>query len=472
MADRSFEQQVREELSGLRISPDDAVWTGIESALRKEKKRRFIWLLFVSGMFAGLIVAGYFYTTGRQDTSSFVKNNVQSRNSITLQHDSISQTTEGISEQQIHKEQITGASGKEQAQAVTTPIIMKPSIKFLTRKDEAISSNGNQPVVKGTVHSIKTKEADKLFSDKEDIAVSGQEKIVQPSVSSVESSTASKDSLVNEKISALLSQKTSDSSADKRLAVASAPDKKQISKSKKWQWSFHAAIGYGKPVAPFIIVRKTYTAANNSGLPATGGQLSNNTAEPVVQGKPALQAGMEISRPLGKKMRWGIVLDYQLYQTSTQTGSRVDSTAFFASYSAYSNNGYYYMLGSSSVYRSFYHMLYTGVNLYRNSRFFQLPSRWQAGMGVQMLVATNALLYDVNSGRLFSDNSLLAKIQPQVSLGFDVALGKHSGVYVGPSVQYTVSRLSRTGAADKHLFFAGAKLSWLLPEKKKKRSAQ
>ena len=284
----------------------------------------------------------------------------------------------------------------------------------------------------------------------------------------MESRTASKDSLVNEKTSALLSQKTNDSSADKRLAVASAPDKKQISKSKKWQWSFHAAIGYGKPVAPFTIVRKTYAAANNSGLPATGGQLSNNNAEPVVQGKRALQAGVEISRPLGKKMRWGIVLDYQLYQTSTQTGSRVDSTAYFALYSAYSNNGYYYATGSSNVYRSWYHMVYTGMNLYRNSRFFQLPSRWQAGMGVQMLVATNALLYDANSGRLFSDNSLLAKIQPQVSLGFDVALGKHSSVYAGPSVQYTVSRLSTTGAADKHLFFAGAKLSWLLPEKNKK----
>ena len=177
MADRSFEQQVREELSGLRISPDAAVWTGIESALRKEKKRRFIWLLFVSGILAGLIVAGYFYTTGKQDASSLVKNNVQPRKLITLQHDSISQTTEGISEQQIHKEQITGASGKEQAQAVTTPIILKPSIKFLAKKDEAISSTGNQPAVKDTVHSIKTKEADELVSGKKNMVAPGQENL-------------------------------------------------------------------------------------------------------------------------------------------------------------------------------------------------------------------------------------------------------------------------------------------------------
>ena len=46
MSDKSFEQQVKEELSDLRIKPNAAVWESVSASLQKERKRRWaIWLL-------------------------------------------------------------------------------------------------------------------------------------------------------------------------------------------------------------------------------------------------------------------------------------------------------------------------------------------------------------------------------------------------------------------------------------------
>lgn len=46
MPDRSFEQQVQEELADLRIQPGTASWQVVETSLKKERKRRWLlWLL-------------------------------------------------------------------------------------------------------------------------------------------------------------------------------------------------------------------------------------------------------------------------------------------------------------------------------------------------------------------------------------------------------------------------------------------
>ncbi|MEO8174565.1 MAG: hypothetical protein ABI581_15830 [Sediminibacterium sp.] len=51
MADKSFEQQVKNELSALRMKPADSVWLVVEKELQQERKRRYIiWLFLLAGL--------------------------------------------------------------------------------------------------------------------------------------------------------------------------------------------------------------------------------------------------------------------------------------------------------------------------------------------------------------------------------------------------------------------------------------
>ncbi|MGV3595287.1 MAG: hypothetical protein ACO1NK_08555, partial [Sediminibacterium sp.] len=46
MPNKSFEEQVREELSGLRINPNNVVWQSVAASLEQKRRRRWaIWLL-------------------------------------------------------------------------------------------------------------------------------------------------------------------------------------------------------------------------------------------------------------------------------------------------------------------------------------------------------------------------------------------------------------------------------------------
>lgn len=465
MADRSFEQQVREELSDLRISPDTAVWTGIEAALQKERKRRMLWLFLLLGILVGAGMGGYFFTGSLE------------------MHPGIEKAERITAAGRNEKKQILSPQAKEPLPETAPNAAIKESSSVVTGagrnntvKTSDVPGMGNRymaivpALIKGGQSQGQQQGKVSILSVHEtvDSATNFKEvwaKADSLSVSSQKENTSLVPSAKHDidPVKAITQDKD-----EVKTAVADTP--KRMKKQHAWQWAVHAAAGYGKPVNPVSIgVKHTALAGSISTPPSGGGLGTYYTSEPAVNSKTAFQLGIEMSRPLGKKFRLALTLDYQLYQTETQAGNRIDSTTYFANYAAYNNNGYYYTSGNSSRYHSSYHFLYTGAVLYRQSKLFgMVPLRWQLGAGLQWLIHTNALVFDAGTGRLFSDNSLLAKIQPQVSLGFDMALDRKSSIYLGPSIQYTLLKLSSSGAADKHLFFAGAKVSVALPEKKKK----
>ncbi len=74
MSDKSFEQQVREELSDLRMKPNAAVWESVAASLQKERKRR--WALWMVVLLTAIAGATFWWQMGETTTDKLTSNTV------------------------------------------------------------------------------------------------------------------------------------------------------------------------------------------------------------------------------------------------------------------------------------------------------------------------------------------------------------------------------------------------------------
>ncbi len=476
MADRSFEQQVHKELAGLRIKPDDAVWINIEAALNKEKKRRFLWIFFLLAGLSGLTFLWAYLNwnsvavVSKADHSVAVTPSINPSKNIdnhnTAQKDN--QKPESVPGQ---KNDWNGNENKQPVKEWISDKLKKdksPVSDFGYTDSKKLDNTVTGETPPKNNNSPKKSLGDAIIRSSQITMISEAGLQTEKSEERMEKQDIQKEtSAIHAQITDTLSLVNKTESVGKDSSGIET--KSKLLSKKKWQWGMHAGLGKGNTIDGLNPSQKN--ALVNSALSAPGGgsQALPLISAPQINGAFSFQAGVEISRQIGKRNRLTFSLDYQLYQTRTQTGNRIDSIAFISSYAVYNNNRYFYSTGSSNTYTSYYHLLAAGAGLYFPRKLFHsIPVRWNIGLNMQLLVATNGLLYDASSGKFFQNNALLAKFQPQVSAGFDIGMGKSSPVFIGPSLQYSLSKLSSTGAADKHLFFAGAKVSFIFPEKKRK----
>lgn len=476
MVDRSFEQQVHEELAGLRIKPDDTVWTNIEAALNKEKKRRFLWIFFLLAGLSGLTFLWAYLNrnsvavVSKADHSVAVTPSINPSKNIdnynTAQKDN--QRPGSVPEQkndwnrnenkQPVKEWISDKLKKDKSAVSDLGYTSSEKMNNPVTDITAQTNNNDQKrtledtVIKPSQRAMISEAG--LQSEKSEERMEKQDR--QKETSEIHAQITDTLSLVN---------KTESVGKDS----SGTETKSKLLSNKKWHLGMHAGLGQGNTIDGLNPSQKNAFVNSAVSAPGGGSQALPLSSAPQINGAFSFQTGVEIGRQIGKRNRLTFSLDYQLYQTRTQTGNRIDSIAFISSIAVYNNNRYFYSTGSTNTYTSYYHLLAAGVGLYFPRKLFQsIPVRWNIGLNIQLLVATNGLLYDASSGKFFQNNALLTKVQPQVSAGFDIGMGKSSPVFIGPSLQYSLSKLSSTGAADKHLFFAGARVSFIFPDKKKK----
>ncbi|MES2372711.1 MAG: hypothetical protein V4557_09035 [Bacteroidota bacterium] len=491
MADKSFEQQVKKELSGLRMKPADSVWSGVEAALHQERKRRWlVWLFLLAGI-AGASFWGYYYF--KQDTKETANTPTKIQSLPKDEPKKITETKEttpGISQIQTQKN-------------------TEPAIKMVTVPTE---QTGNRPGVKQDVISAKNLPV-KNKTDR--IVLVDQNK---RSADVVKSKQESQITDVPKSQSALITEKTTDNNqvnADKKdiekVTAATqqvAPGKDSIpvlardnEKVIETISVTPAVSGDASPVASTIVKSKKNkwqwniaVDAGSSGLrdafklPNPGGRLASITApatpgngnpapllnvEPAVKDAFSFGIHLQATKQLGKKHRFGLSAGYSLFQTSMNVGRRVDSALFFNNASAaYSpgmySSSFYYTNTDSTAYMNKYHFLRLGADLYTPFRLFKkVAFQWQLGAGINILAATNGLHYDPVTTKLFSNNALYAKTQFYISTGIDLSIGKVPFLYIGPHWQYSFTNLTSKPGGNQHLVLSSVKVSFVLPKKKK-----
>lgn len=68
MPNKSFEEQVREELSGLRIKPNDVVWQSVAASLQQKRRRR--WAIWLLTLLIGLSSASFWLLIASKEETS------------------------------------------------------------------------------------------------------------------------------------------------------------------------------------------------------------------------------------------------------------------------------------------------------------------------------------------------------------------------------------------------------------------
>ncbi len=494
MADRSFEQQVKDELSSLRMKPDDTVWLEVEASLRKEKKRRWlIWFFLFAGC-AGASIFGYYY---------FYQNNIKEEFAKTKEIKSL--TKEETKKDQVQKNELTAAKEiatngssemigkdrivlhdktKENDQKISKRFrdgqhsfkaIGKNQVTGRVEKNENNTTNQSVLAENATVVNKmdKTdKSQDHLSSEKNVILDCTESKTNDIDKNSViPKTTFSENTPIvknEEKVAELQATVKETPATNDQTITVNKKDKKN-----RWQWRIAAEAGTGGLRNTFSLsVARDYSYSAALSTPGSGnpGQATNNA--PVIKDAFSYGIHIEANKQVNKKHRIGISAGYSLFQTYTNAGKRIDS-AFSSSSAAWGltsgiYSGYYYTPGDTIRYTNKYHFLQLGADLFTPFKLFRKISlEWQLGTGINILAATNGLHYDPSTGKLFSNNALYAKVQSYVSTGINFSIGKGPFLYIGPHWQYNFTKLTGQTGATQHLLLSSVKVSFVLPKKKK-----
>ncbi len=476
MADKSFEQNVKAELADLRMKPDEAAWTVIESALHKEKKRRwFIWLLILLAS-SGTAGVWTYYSWNEATINTRTDEHNKATTPIpepgSVKRDMMSEKPLPGLEKKVAASGLTNSS-KGVDDDIKEPIIagFKKNPHAITDSKKIKSKTDTENVAAATDSKTNSREVitNKIVSEQSKvlIEVNDQDKknaVVISENRKIDSANSLAEGVTSQVLTSSQSQTIKDSTANNLIA------QKPI--SKKWQKNILLAAGY---TSTRNGLSGNWALANSnsgslSGSQGGGGQSAFAAQDASPSGNPALSlnAGFEIQKQMSKRIALGISLGYTMYQTNVRVGNRVDSAMYFANARSYNDNNFYFTRGNAAMYREVQHFINADLNLYLPFQLFRkIAARWKLGAGLQAMIASNALLYDESTNTFFNNTSLLAKIQPNVSTGFDLAIGKQSLFYLGPHLQYTITPLSNRLGNSRHLLFTSLKFSMSLAKKNK-----
>ena len=457
MPNKSFEEQVREELSGLRIKPDDVVWQSVAASLQQKRRRR--WAIWLLTLLVGLSGASFWLFIAHKEETPATSQSAQPT------------TTQGI----IPK--------KESAQ-------INPS------------ANSSSPLPEAAIHNTFRQKNNQIDAgiNSTDFLLSTKTKnkkeFIQPTVLEMDSSTLSlnvkpeqtdlsithpkKDSVrvipeiigISETASIGLLQYDT-------VAVINQETLTQPKKVSQWNWKAELLIGKSgiRNSLGSLFEGSSNAAYNNfvgSGLSTTASPGSGpfNMIRPKVQDHFSFGASVEMSKTIGKKKKnsLGIQVGYQLYQTKYRIGSSNSGTLQFSNVNRANESNVYYGVRDSVNYIASYHFIRLGLQWYRSLNWLkQTELRWYAGVGTNLLVSSNGLHVGIANNNIyyFKNRSLLRNMQFDAVTGLEIGIGKQKRLFVGPQIHYMLSNVSKQSGFNQHLYRPSIKMSLLLSKSKK-----
>jgi len=465
MPDKSFEEQVREELSGLRIKPNDAVWQTVAASLQQKRKRR--WAIWLLTLLVGLSGASFWLWMDTSTQTSISATSVQ----LDSTQQMVPQTNGSeIKETKKHSLQLSEAETsdhknitlKKQKPSVTisTSVKLQGSAKqkrSITQKELMPSSIIGNDIV-ASVSSINTNPIQSnppVITSKND-SVS----VMQEVVGIQEAATIG-----------ILQYDTVSS-----LAMDTLNSAVKQKKTSKWVWRLAVQGGQSGIRNSLRSLFSSYRNNSLSGLfannplpgsPTTGQGSLGASSAPKMKDHFSYGVSLEMIRTIGKKKKSniGLQIGYDVYQVSSRIGSANTGTIQFSNVNRANEANIYYGVKDSVNYISSYHFIRLGLQYYRSLNWIPKTSiRWYVGMGLNTLLSSNGLHLGVTNNNVyyFRNRSLMRSTQLDMSSGIEFALGKQKRLSVAPQVQYMLSNLSKDCCAEQHLFRPTIKLSWQL----------
>lgn len=484
MSDKSFEQQVREELSDLRMKPDAAVWESVAASLKKERKRRWlIWMFFLLVALSGTSV--WLLTSKSSDvlmadnnkTTEHIADSAVQQKQIVKENNNIPNPDAKTENPGVDKNEQYTFPAKSLNGTTTAGISQSAQLPRRLKDNAAVISTAKTNSSAGTL--IKDQQEKELLSSNAVAITNEPEKATIREREEDGNKKINKDTafIVEEEV-----QKKDTVAATKAIPV-SGIDSSNFSLNNKpekrnaWEWriGFNAGVsGMRNSIRSLFENNNTRVYENafmNNVPPVAGGVGTSGNTKPVVRDAFAFGMYVELIKKIGTKKQnaIGFTTGYHVYTTKTGVGKQNAGTVQFLNVGASNESDKYYGIKDSASYMSYYHFIQFGVRYYQALKWFKkIDMNLYGGIGVNAMLTSNGLhLGTVNSGAyLFSNKSLLRTIQMDISGGIDFGLGKTKQIYLGPQVQFMLSNLSKQSGVNQHLFRPSVRMSFVLNKRK------
>ena len=463
MPDKSFEEQVRGELSDLRIKPNDVVWQSVAASLEQKRRRR--WAIWLLTLLVGVSGATFWFLMQEQvekpisikttqqimsqvDSS---RNNTSTNNPLQLSGKRMLNTTTIIPKKENQSDLAVNISSVQTSTKKREISRKKESIQSLVLAESITSSTLSENLKsEQTEISITTVKEDSLFAIPEIVGISEAARIGTLHYDTVSS----------------ISQQTLNQSI-------------QSKKTPQWKWRLALQAGQSGirnswgSLFSFNSIGSYNGFFNNNSNPSSPTTGSGSFGSDRIKSKDHFSMGvsLEMIRAFGKKKKSsiGLELGYNLYQTRTRIGSVNTGTVQFSNVNRSNEAAIYYGVNDSANYIASYHFIRLGVQYYRSINWIRKANlRWYVGMGMNAMLSGNGLhLGSVNNNiYYFRNRSLLQTMQLDMTTGFEIALGHQQRFFISPQAQYMLSNLSKQDGVNQHLFRPTVKFSWQLSKKK------
>jgi len=456
MADRSFEEQVREEMAGLLIRPGAAVWEKLEADLTRKKKRRgLIWFVFAGLGILLLSAVWYNMQEIRPNTEELQANTVPVRGSVSPKKEERATPLDNNNGVSIHDKEnreqpamihdkVEIAATFRKATADRKPVKQILPVSADTTKKITGETNTNSSI---TVADAIVGKADNMNDVTDPVTPVHQEELSDSVIA-----PAAKTVLTSDTVSKEMTAQTKEKAAVK----------------KSWQLSLAVTVGISgmrKLPGQTLAYQSSISNPSAGGLP--GG--NNTYRAPSLQDAGSYGVSLLADKQLSKRYGIGISLGYETYRSKTTVGKRVDSSLQSSFYAPAADQRFYYISTDSVPYVNRFHFAQAAVSGYaKYSLGKSLQLRWELGLGLSALLGSNALHYDNGRGVLFTNRSLLRTLQWNLSTGVEFGFGKQPFLFLGPQITWFIqSPYTDEGSADQHLFRSALRARIVLGKKRK-----
>jgi hypothetical protein len=486
MYDPKFEKEVQRKMEELEFSPSEAVWTNIEQAVNREKKRRripFFWLFFLSGML--LMGAGVVYWASRPvaPAAPAIRADAGHPAKVKATDPAVVGGDDGSGEDKGR----SGIGGRQEVMAEggkrATGMQERPAAEGMrgavaqhehgaAGKEHATIADGEQGaiVVEGEQGVIKDKESDAVVQkapyalmEREHYSyMPGLELLFRPAP----------------RIAAAGLTGQTNQAIQKTVRATSLPKPKR-----PWEAAFTGGLGISS-FKQSLLPASTVSAQNYYPAYALTAPLlvsANNGASTKnspsgIQPDLSFSAGIMARKPLSARWAVTVGLDLEYYSSRLRTGQLVNgytpvaSSLLYAAAAAPIQTYPYYATGNDNVFTNRYYALeIPGSVQWQITHSRVMPLFWEAGFSLSYMVSSDALYYNPHSGVYFKDASVIDRTQFNLMTSLMVGLPL-GGVrmQVGPQVEYGVTPLLKTSVSTgQHLFYGGIRFV-IIPARGKK----
>lgn len=471
-----FEKQMQEQLDELQFSPSASVWQNVEGKIKDKKRRRVLVFILLPLLMGTLGISAYFILNNGKSSDlkgqSAKNDQLQSRD-----HNANNTATK---------------NGTNEFPPIATGQPNAPSETTKNNSDE----KGNLDVSRTPGRKIKHQlapgdktaivkhsnsgEKQNLIDKASDISVAvnppAVDKIplvqdVQDPVQDAKNAGIPKDSIHIADAAVAKSDSKQDGTSTNQ-AVRN-PDAKQ-KKQSRIHWGFDLSIGAStNHTEPFSISASTRDAITQVNSPII--------AYPRAQAIPPSTIGPGFATMMGAVAEWKISarsslssgLKYRYASSMISVGTEGDTTAFSQTASSSFNSSQRFTVYSGPRYNNYvnkYHFLSIPVE-YHWLINKQAPLQWDAGVSMDYLIATNALVYSSSFGGVYYKNDeAFNKTHFLVSTGLTYRFRPKMGVEwsVGPQMSFDTRPLTDESGSRQYLLYTTINVRVLFAQKKSK----